>query len=466
MTDSPRDMNLKETSIIRLWDDSSRRMVSYDLSTVFASLDVALAGAENCQCLYVELENTPASALLAFYLLHRKVNCHFSKKQEPGHMPPFCNSQVHPGGAFVDELRMARLLNNEDGHAVHNDLQNTRGLVLFQSSGTTGDVKFVCFRSEVLLENARNFAKFFGLHAGTTILVPVPIYHMFGLGVGLLPAMLSGAAIVLPAHTHIVTLYQHCFLSVPDVVLLTPSICKMMLAYKKQLTCRPRFISAGESISEKLYSEFEMQYGTLVNLYGSTEMGAMATTPLTASGAERWQGTVQSLPGVEITLCEENGEVLCRHHAGFWGYLMKGTDLVKYDPHTWFQTRDWGTWLSTDRFVVKGRIDNCINRLGFLVSLEQVEMLLERLLTGVAKVAVCDIDKPTMKGGTLVAFLCNEKDSTYTTQQVKDLCRKHLARQLIPDEFVFTRSLPKLGTGKLDRHSLNQFYHHLTSIKL
>ncbi|MCI5167410.1 MAG: hypothetical protein D3903_15275, partial [Candidatus Electrothrix sp. GM3_4] len=97
-------------------------------------------------------------------------------------------------------------------------------------------------------------------------------------------------------------------------------------AVKVRRTSRPYrlTVTAGDRFrGEGAFSQYESLFGTVVNLYGSTEMGAMSVSSPDDSFQNRSETAGKPLHDVE--LCINNGdtrtgELLCRHAAGFIGY--------------------------------------------------------------------------------------------------------------------------------------------------
>jgi acyl-CoA synthetase (AMP-forming)/AMP-acid ligase II len=107
--------------------------------------------------------------------------------------------------------------------------------------------------------------------------------------------------------------------------------------------------------------------------------------------------------------------------------------------------------------LVSGRIDNCVNRLGFLVSTEEIETELEKLLPQLGQVIVVkDGNKETLTGTSVLAFVENTKDTPVDENTVKKKCITALPRHLVPDEIFFVHHFPRLSSGKVDRAALAQ----------
>ena len=428
-----------------------------DIGGMLEQVDSLFAGndKENIHCLALVVENTVAHALLVLYLLSKKLNFMLLNGHVPvdDKIPFFCDVIVTVAAGTTDWPGNIRLTRNPGYRQGKSALQRHSGMVLFLSSGTSGQPKYVCYKQEDLLRNAGNCVKRFAMDHRSKVLVPVPVNHMYGMGVGLLPALLSGAGVCLINKNNVIKLLDRMTAIRPDVTLLTPAVIKMLLLLKKGVPSNGTHITAGEKLAVAVQKDFEDRFGPLYNLYGCTELGAIAV----AGG----DGVLQALEGVEVELRPaEKGQIWCRHNAGFTSYFDReghpvGT-ITSMDA--WYDTNDIGLPVTQRGFQVIGRSDNCINRYGFLVSLDEIATLLESLFTEINQAIVLETD--TEEGLTAkVKAVCElSPGATLDVRAVKKLCQERAARQLIPDEFVFVTEMPRLPNGKPDRVSLHSRY--------
>ena len=67
------------------------------------------------------------------------------------------------------------------------------------TSGTTGNPKGATLTHHNILNNARSIAELLGYTEADRVCIPVPLYHCFGMGIGSLGCVASGATMVYPA---------------------------------------------------------------------------------------------------------------------------------------------------------------------------------------------------------------------------------------------------------------------------
>jgi acyl-CoA synthetase (AMP-forming)/AMP-acid ligase II len=191
-------------------------------------------------------------------------------------------------------------------------------------------------------------------------------------------------------------------------------------------------------------------------------MGAIAVSPEQegASGS-RSDGLLQPLPQVKVTVDGNNGPILCRHNAGFESYMdAQGRAVFLPDAADgWYKTMDLGIAADDGCFYVAGRMDNCINRSGFLISLDGIASSLEEILPEINQAVVLGVDGEHTD--SLLLAVCESSGTAPPdTNAIRKLCREKMNKYTVPDRFHFVGSLPRLPNGKPDRASLIKLYNH------
>jgi acyl-coenzyme A synthetase/AMP-(fatty) acid ligase len=431
--------------------DSTNCLTYSAVEAILQRLDVLFSDRGPIACLAMATENTVSGALMILFLLSRRINVFLLPPQAPvdKSIPVFCDRILSVDDAHPDRPILRDHAEFEDGGSTP-----ASGAVFFTSSGTTGTPKYVRFDGENLLLNARNCLERFRYSAASKVLIPVPIGHMYGLGVGLLPALLAGASIQLIHRNNAIKFKEHQASFQPDITLVTPTVIRMLLLLPKGQKRHGIFITAGEKIAIKDFRDFESAYGPLFNLYGCTELGAVATSP---DKGERSDGLLKPLDGVEVKM-DANGQVRCRHNAPFSSYVDVRGRLPTAATEEWFPTKDIGVAEGDGNFRVLGRLDHCVNRSGYLVSLDEVGSCLENLFRGIRQAIVMDAGSEKGLTTKLIAVCEVSEQGAFDPDAVRKICQEKLNKQMIPDEFHFIREMPRLTNGKADRALLIKRY--------
>jgi MoaA/NifB/PqqE/SkfB family radical SAM enzyme len=324
------------------------------------------------------------------------------------------------------------------------------GRLLVRSSGTSGASKLIIHDQARLLRQAEACIQRFGLTATDTVILPVPIFHMFGLGAAFLPAMIAGAALDLVDQANLPRFLSHEVASEPNLAFMVPSFAETLLKGRRGDRAYRLTVMAGDRVRESTFSAYEARFGPVVQLYGSSEMGAIASTS-PDDPAQRRQHTVGwPLAGVELRLDGTEGDLLvCRHENGFLGYA--GEDGVPRPPDEWWSTGDRAA-REGGAIRILGRADDRLKRDGLLVSLRQVEQALEALPEVRSAAAVAG--EPGPRGLELVAFCVVTPGARVDGADLKRRMAMTAPRRLVPDRIQLIAQMPLLESGKLDRQAL------------
>lgn len=455
----------KVGSMTTLWQDSflfqnTHRITdgtlscSYqELPSLFVELDEQFVrlGIDPHQTVAYECPNSVTGAVILLYLLARSRSFvllppaqHASKGAgyQPS-IPAFCHHHLtlQPDRAFSAALQ---------GRPLSATGELPAGRLYLRTSGSLGTSKIVVHQQEKLLRNAQNCLQKYQITANDRMLIPVPIFHMYGMGAAFLSAALAGAAIQIVDKANILKILTYEKEFQPTLAFLTPDLCEMMLRWKRKNSVYRVIVTSGQRIQESLFEQFDARFGScLVNQYGSTEMGAIAACdwqePLTAR-----IGTIGTpMEGVELRLegmdsLTQIGELSCRHPYGYLGYVdERGQWLSQAD--TWYRTGDLACAVGPDRLKVVGRNQDSFNRRGFLVNLIEVAQEIERL-EGVQSTVVLYLERTDRLVACCVA--------TAEASQIREACFGQLPPYALPDEVVVVESFPLLPSGKIDRQTL------------
>ena len=328
--------------------------------------------------------------------------------------------------------------------------------LLVYTSGSTGQAKGVLHSPKTLMANAIAAWDAHDMTANDRILSALPLFHVGGLCIQTLPALLLGAQVRLLARFDPAGWLSAVAADQITLSLLVPPVMKALLEHSDFETTNLsslRLLMAGSSIVPKnLIDAFHHRGLLLGQVYGATETGPVsivlkADQALHKVGFAGWPAK-----DVSVTLLNETnaiGEIALRAPNLMLGYLH---ELLR-DRNMWFATGDLATRSSDGCYRVVGRSNELIISGGENIHPAEIE---NQLLTiaGIAEVAV--IGQPDERWGE-VAVACLVADvgmEPMADEILRNILEAHIARFKIPRAFVWMNSLPKSALGKVQKADL------------
>ncbi|NJP04553.1 MAG: long-chain fatty acid--CoA ligase [Chloroflexaceae bacterium] len=342
-----------------------------------------------------------------------------------------------------------------------------------RTSGSMGASKIVVHSHTRLFQNTHNCVERFQLKHTDRVTIAVPIFHMYGLGAGFLPSIIAGASIDLQENTNLLKYLEHERRFDPNAAFLTPALCDMLLQRRGGERRYQVAVSAGARLKAELVYAFDERFGSLVNLYGSTELGAISaaspddTVVTRATTIGRPMTGVTMLPAAQLPSTTNASEppesvfqtpepvmdeLYCHHPWGFEAYIDDHGATIS-QAETWFKTGDLATFNPDGSLRILGRADNSVNRDGYLVLLSDIERVIENI-EAVAQVVALATRTENQRGQYLIACCVLKPEMHLDGAAIRTACFDRLPRYAIPDEVLVMDALPTLPSGKVDRQAL------------
>jgi acyl-CoA synthetase (AMP-forming)/AMP-acid ligase II len=266
---------------------------------------------------------------------------------------------------------------------------------------------------------------------------------------------MAGASIDLLENANILRVLDQERRFDPDTLYLNPTIAAMLLKGRRGDRTYARSVSAGAAFPDALHREYRRRFGRLFNLYGSTELGAAATT-LPDLEDDR-PNRLTALPGVSFEIDPADGGLCCSHPWPFDGYLDGRGNPLATETRP-YNTGDVARFLGADRIELLGRQGDSTNRSGFLVFFSDIENAL--LHTGlVAEAVVLSDQRETIRGDGLIALCVAKPGQAADAEQIRQACFEHLPRYAIPDQIHLRERFPITASGKIDRTLIQRQLH-------
>jgi fatty-acyl-CoA synthase len=339
---------------------------------------------------------------------------------------------------------------------------------ILYTSGTMGKPKGVSLTHQNLLVTAAATADAIGLSERDVVFGVATVFHVFGLGPGVLGTLLAGATLVLqeqfdPAQAldliegHSVTVHY----GVPTVYITEMRVNENA---RRNLSSLRTGIVAGAPIGDELVRRIRAELcPKLCVAYSLTETSSTVSMTRVDDGEEKAVFTVgRPIPGMSVRILDLDGTILPEESLGEiavrGGGVMKGyyrqpgETSHSFDEDGYFLTGDLGMVDEEGYLHIVGRRKELIIRGGFNVYPREVE---DRLHAHPAVLDVAVVGLPhEVLGEQVVACILPVEGAIITGEEIKDWCRSTLADYKVPDIVRFFDSFPLTGSGKVRRVEL------------
>jgi long-chain acyl-CoA synthetase len=350
--------------------------------------------------------------------------------------------------------------------------------VISYTSGTTGPPRGVMLSHRALLANIRQLSEIKPpvLERSDRVLITIPLFHVYGLGPGLLQSTALGAMIVLAERFDAQRALEACAKYRVTSIAGVPAMYAEFAALPAQelgagLSSIRRLTSGAAPLHPKVLAAIREATGLGVfEGYGLTECAPVVTTTM-VTGYPKPGSVGSPLPGVEVRLVDSDGlaapveldptdldDMFEEEHGGTGLVSIRGENLFSGywpdgahgpDAEGWFRTGDVG-YLDVDGDLhLVDRANDLIIVNGFNVFPHEVENVIG-LLPEVAEAAVVGV-VDERSGEAVKAVVVPVVGASLSEQQVVEHCAARLAGYKVPQTVEFAESLPHSATGKLRR---------------
>jgi acyl-[acyl-carrier-protein]-phospholipid O-acyltransferase/long-chain-fatty-acid--[acyl-carrier-protein] ligase len=354
---------------------------------------------------------------------------------------------------FVDKLR--GLLNAEKPLVPHKP--DDWAAILF-TSGSEGAPKGVVLSHRNMLANTAQAAARIDFGREDKVFNVLPIFHSFGLTIGVVLPLVSGVRIYLyPSPLHYRTVAELIYAVNATIMFGTDTFLNGYARVAHPYDFRSlRYILAGaEPVKEATRRVYMEKFGLrILEGYGVTE-----TAPALALNTPMFNkfGTVgRLLPGTEARLekvegVEDGGRLLVRGPNVMLGYLRTSNPgVLEPPPEGWHDTGDIVSIDEQGFVTIKGRAKRFAKIGGEMISLAAVEALASELWPDALSAVVAIPD--ARKGERLI--LVTQQQGATRGEFQSFAKAKHASELMIPSEVCHTEKLPLLGSGKVDMIAL------------
>jgi long-chain acyl-CoA synthetase len=346
-------------------------------------------------------------------------------------------------------------------------------VAVFQySGGTTGISKGAIGLHRNLVGNSLQLRRWFvGLKDGQeTTLLAIPMYHVYGMVVGLSMSILLGSKMILipdprnlPDLLRNIERYQTTFFpGVPTMYAIINQNPDVQ-AGKYDLSAVKACISGSAPLSAEVRDRFEKLTGAhLMEGYGLSE--APTATHCNPMFGEKRNGSIGlPFPDVACRIVRlddgetdvppgEIGELLLRGPQVMQGYHNQPEETRDALRGGWLHTGDIARMDPDGYFYIVDRKKDLIKVSGFAVWPREIEVVIAGL-PGVQEASVAGIPDP-IRGETPKAWVVLKPGACLEPQEVIDWCKENLVYYKVPTQVEFIQALPRTLVGKVLRREL------------
>jgi fatty-acyl-CoA synthase len=412
------------------------------------------------RALMPEIPGAAVGALRSARLPELRLLIQIGTREIPGYLR-FSELTVPPGDA--ERAALAELARTLDPDAPCN-IQFT--------SGTTGTPKGATLSHFNLVNNGYFVGERMRLGAADVICIPVPLFHCFGMVLGILAAMTHGAAAVLsgdyfePGSVLAAVAAEHCtaLYGVPTMFIALLEDARFPDA---DLSSLRTGIMAGApcpvAVMRRVVEAMHMREVTIC--YGMTETSPVSFQSHTDDPLDlRVESVGRVHPHLQVKIIDGAGSVVPRGTPGelctrgysvmrgYWGDAERTRAVL--DEAGWMHSGDLAVVDEAGYCRIVGRLKDMIIRGGENISPREIEEFLYRH-PAVLDVAVVGIADDRL-GEEVCACIILKPGSSASAEEIRDFCRERIAHYKIPRYVQFLREFPLTVTGKIQKYLLRE----------
>lgn len=368
----------------------------------------------------------------------------------------------------------------EAGKTSTDALQQRQGSLAFDepiniqyTSGTTGFPKGATLSHHNILNNGYFVAELMNFTEKDRLIIPVPLYHCFGMVMGNLGCVTHGATMIYPsegfdpASTLAAVEKEKAtgIFGVPTMFIAELDLPDFALY---DLTSLRTGIMAGSPCPIEVMKKVQslMHVSEMEIAYGMTETSPVSTQTRIGTPLEKQVSTVGQIhPHLEVKIIDPEtgrtvprgtpGELCTRGYSVMLGYWNNETSTRNaIDKARWMHTGDLATMDEEGYVKIVGRIKDMIIRGGENIYPREIE---EFLYTHPKISDVQVIGVPDSKYvEAVMAWIRIKEGETLSVEEVQAYCQGQIAHYKIPQYVRFTDGFPMTVTGKIRKVEMRE----------
>ena len=340
------------------------------------------------------------------------------------------------------------------------------------TSGTTGAPKGATLSHFNIVNNARYGADAMALTAKDRLCIPVPLYHCFGMVLGALACVASGATMVFPGESFdaaqtIGAIQRHRCTALHGVpTMFIAILAHPSLAQHDMSTLRTGIMAGAPCPIEtmrQVVSRLHMSQVTIA--YGMTETSPISFQSSVDDPLERRVSTVGRIhPHVEVKVIDaegrivpvgQSGELCTRGYCvmrGYWEDEQRTREAI--DDSGWMHTGDLATIDAEGYCNIVGRVKDMLIRGGENVYPREIEEFLHRH-PAVQEAQVFGVPDARY-GEEVCAWIVLKAGQSASMEEITAFCQGQIAHYKVPRHIRFVNEFPLTATGKAQKFVMRE----------
>ena len=383
----------------------------------------------------------------------------------------YLGTEPHRGMYTVYELMTMGWSYPEDEYSKAQEACNAHDPINIQyTSGTTGFPKGATLSHYGICNNGYLTGVHLNFSQDTKLCICVPLFHCFGLVLGILNCLLHGCTMVIVERFDpllvLACIHKEKCTSLYGVPTMYISMLNHPMFDIFNLTSLQAGIMAGALCPVPLMKEVEEKMHMIVTSeYGLTEASPGMTQSRWDDPQDvRFHTVGRVFEHCEVKVLDKNGnecpvgtegEMCNRGYNNMIGYYNDPETTAEIiDSNGWLHSGDLGIKDEDGNFRITGRIKDMIIRGGENIYPSEIETFIQTM-PEVKIVQVVGI--PSKKYGESVgAFIMLNEGCKLHESDVKDYCKDQIARYKIPKYIFFVNEFPLTGSGKIQKFKLRE----------
>ncbi|MDI3258724.1 MAG: AMP-binding protein [Sinobacteraceae bacterium] len=340
------------------------------------------------------------------------------------------------------------------------------------TSGTTGAPKGATLTHHNLVNNAYFTARRMHFSSRDRLVIPVPLYHCFGMVLGNLACVTHGATMIYPAASFdakatLEAVHEERATALYGVPTMFIAELEHPEFARFDLSSLRTGAMGGAVCPRPLMEQVIQRMGLreITVCYGQTETSPVNCQTLPDAPLDKRVATVGTVhPHVEIKIADPvtgrplppgtPGELCARGYNVMRGYWRNDEATREAIRNGWMHSGDLAVMDEEGYVVIIGRLKDLIIRGGENVYPREIE---EFLLThpAISDAQVVGLPDPRM-GEEVVAWVKLVPGARLNAEEVRTFCRERIAHYKIPRYVGFLEQFPLTVTGKVQKFKLRE----------